>query len=54
VGERYRVTVGGPGVMPVMQVELAGLTRSDLQRDDEFNSVFDQVMDGDKTCAGER
>ena len=24
-GERYRVTVGGPGVMPVMQVEVVGL-----------------------------
>ena len=53
-GREYRVTAGGPGVMPVMQVELAGLTRSDLRRDDEFNSVFDRVMDGDKTCAGER
>jgi hypothetical protein len=53
-GERYRVTVGGPGVMPVLQVEVAGLTRADLQRDDEFNAIFDQVMNGDKTCAGER
>ncbi len=25
-GERHRMTVGGPGVMPIMQVELAGLT----------------------------
>ena len=24
-GERYRITVGGPGVMPVMQVEVLGL-----------------------------
>jgi hypothetical protein len=54
VGERHRVTVGGPGVTPVMQVELAGLTRADSQRDAEFNSVFDQVMTGDRTCAGER
>ena len=53
-GERHRVTVGGPGVMPVMQVELAGLDRDDLQRDDEFNAVFDRVMSGDKACAGER
>jgi hypothetical protein len=53
-GERHRVTVGGPGVMPVMQVELAGLGRDDLQRDDEFNAVFDRVMSSDKVCAGER
>jgi hypothetical protein len=53
-GERHRVTVGGPGVMPVMQVELAGLDRADLQRDDEFNAVFDRVMSSDKACAGER
>ncbi len=53
-GERHRVTVGGPGVMPVMQVELAGLERADLQRDDEFNAVFDRVMSSDKACAGER
>jgi hypothetical protein len=53
-GERHRVTVGGPGVMPVMQVELAGLDRDDLQRDDEFNAVFDRVMSSDKACAGER
>jgi hypothetical protein len=53
-GERHRITVGGPGVMPVMQVELAGLTRADVERDDELNAVFDRVMSGDKTCAGER
>ena len=53
-GERHRVTVGGPGVMPVMQVELPGLDRGDLQRDDEFNAVFDRVMSSDKACATER
>jgi hypothetical protein len=53
-GERHRITVGGPGVLPVMQVELSGLTRADAHRDAEFNSVFDQVMAGDRTCAGER
>ena len=40
--------------MPVMQVELAGLTKADQQRDAEFNSIFDQVMSGDRICAGER
>ena len=53
-GERHRITVGGPGVMPVMQVELAGLTKADVSRDREFDSIFDQVMAGDKSCAGER
>ncbi len=40
--------------MPVMQVEITGLTAADLKRDDEINSVFDQVMAGDRVCAGER
>ncbi len=53
-GERHRITVGGPGVTPVMQVELAGLTQADRGRDSEFNAAFDKVMAGDRTCAGER
>jgi len=53
-GERHRVTVGGPGVTPVMQVEIPGLTAADMPRDAEFDSVFDQVMAGDRICAGER
>jgi hypothetical protein len=53
-GEKHRITVGGPGVMPVLQVEVPGLTRADLQRDGEFNSIFDQVMAGDRICAPER
>jgi len=38
----------------VIQVELAGLTQADRDRDHEFNAAFDQVMAGDKVCAGER
>ncbi|MBM2823824.1 MAG: hypothetical protein HW413_2570 [Thermoleophilia bacterium] len=53
-GERYRVTVGGPGVLPVMQVEVPGLGEGDRSRDAEFNSAFDKVMAGDRICAGER
>ena len=53
-GERHRITVGGPGVTPVMQVELAGLTQADRGRDSEFNAAFDKVMAGDRLCAGER
>jgi hypothetical protein len=53
-GERYRVTVGGPGVLPVMQVEVPGLNDNDRSRDGEFNAAFDKVMAGDRICAGER
>lgn len=53
-GERYRVTVMGPGVMPVMQWEGPGLTNADKARDAEFDRRFDQVMAGDKICAPER
>ena len=41
-GERHRITVGGPGVTPVMQVEVPGLTDADRRRDDEFNAQFDR------------
>jgi hypothetical protein len=53
-GERYRITVGGPGVTPVLQVEIAGLTQADRDRDHEFNDVFDRLMSGDRLCASER
>ena len=53
-GERYRITVGGPGVMPVLQVEVPGLTAADRARDRELDAVFDRVMAGDRICAGER
>jgi hypothetical protein len=53
-GERHRITVGGPGVLPVMQVEVEGLTSAERDRDGEFNAIFDRVMAGDKTCTSER
>jgi hypothetical protein len=53
-GERYRVTVGGPGVLPVMQVEVPGLGEADHGRDDELNAIFDRVMVDDRICASER
>lgn len=53
-GERYRVTVGEPGVLPVIQVEVPGLSEYDRSRDGEFNAAFDKVMVGDRICAGER
>jgi hypothetical protein len=53
-GERYRVTAGGPGVTPVMQTEIVGLTAADRSRDAEFNATFDRVLAGDRACASER
>jgi hypothetical protein len=53
-GERHRITVGGPGVTPIMQVEVPGLTAADRGRDDEFNAAFDRLMAGDRICAPER
>jgi hypothetical protein len=53
-GERHRVTVSGPGVTPVLQVEVPGLTGADRGRDAEFNAIFDRVMAGDRACAPER
>jgi hypothetical protein len=53
-GERYRVTVMGPGVTPVVQWEGSGLTAADRQQQSSTRSVFDQVMAGDAKCAGER
>jgi hypothetical protein len=53
-GERYRITVGGPGVLPVMQIEIPGLTAADRDRDHEFDALFDRVMAGDSVCASER
>jgi hypothetical protein len=53
-GERHRITVGGPGVTPIMQVEVPGLTAADRDRDDEFNAAFDRLLAGDRICAPER
>jgi hypothetical protein len=53
-GERHRITVGGPGVTPIVQVEVPGLTAADRDRDYEFNAHFDRVMAGDRICASER
>ena len=50
-GERYRVTVMGPGVTPVIQWEGTAPARG---RDEAYNALFDSVMVGDRVCAGER
>jgi hypothetical protein len=53
-GDRYRATVMGPGVTPVVAWEAAGLGQFDSARDAEINKVFEGVMAGDRICAGER
>lgn len=53
-GERYRVTVMGPGVTPVIQWEGPGLGPYDRVSDHGINTVFDEVMNGDAICARER
>ena len=53
-GERYRVTVEGPGVTPAVQWEGAGLGAYDAIADQEKNRMFDDLMAGDRLCAPER
>ena len=53
-GERYRVTVMGPGVTPVVDWEGRGLTSADRASAASITEVFDAVMAGDARCAGER
>jgi hypothetical protein len=59
-GERYRITVMGPGVTPVLMWEGAGLPRYNAADPDhvrieaEANATFDRVMSGDRLCARER
>ena len=53
-GERYRVTVMGPGVTPVLEWEGPGLTSADRAAAASVTAVFDQVMAGDARCARER
>jgi hypothetical protein len=59
-GERYRVSVMGPGVTPVLMWEGAGLPRfnvgdpAQMLAEDQANSAFDRVMAGDRICSRER
>lgn len=53
-GERYRVTVMGPGVTPVIQWEGLGLTAADRAFAASVTTVFDEIMAGDRICAPER
>jgi hypothetical protein len=53
-GKQYRVTAMGPGVTPDVQWVGHGLGAFDPKTDTEYNTLFDQVMAGDRICAGER
>jgi hypothetical protein len=53
-GDKYRVTVMGPGVTPVIQWEGLGLTAADRASAASITAVFDALMAGDARCAGER
>jgi hypothetical protein len=53
-GERYRITVMGPGVTPVVQWEGVGLTAADRASAASITAIFDQLMAGDARCAAER
>ena len=53
-GERYRISVMGPGVTPVVFVEIPGLTSVGRQSAGSMDAIWDQVMTGDARCAPER
>jgi hypothetical protein len=58
-GERYRISVMGPGVTPVLVWESPALPRYNGSAQHQVierraNEDFDRVMAGDRLCAGER
>lgn len=53
-GERYRVTVKGPGVTPVIRWEGPGLAADDRSSAGNVKAVFDEMMASDPICARER
>jgi len=53
-GRQYRVTAMGPGVTPDVQWVGPGIGKYDPAQDLTYNNLFDQLMAGDRICAGER
>ena len=59
-GERYRISVMGPGVTPVLLSEAPGLPPFNASNpehqliEERANATFDRIMTGDRICAGER
>jgi hypothetical protein len=59
-GERYRISVMGPGVTPTLMWEAPGLPSFNASNPEHVateqraNEAFDRIMAGDRVCAGER
>jgi hypothetical protein len=53
-GTRYRATVMGPGVTPVVSAEVPGLAAGDRTSTAAGADVWDALMAGDRKCAPER
>ena len=54
LGEQYRVSVMGPGVMPIVQWVGKRLTRFDPGAQAAARQRFDEILGGDAHCAPER
>ena len=54
LGERFRVTVMGPGVTPDVQWEGYTLGAYDADAEKAYTALFDQWIGGDPACAAER
>ncbi len=54
LGERYRISVMGPGVTPIVQWEGSRLGSFDTARHAQMRGRFDEILGGDKHCAPER
>jgi len=53
-GSKYRATVMGPGVTPVVRTVVPGLGAYDPGAAAELTRTFDRVLAGDRICARER
>jgi hypothetical protein len=54
LGERYRISVMGPGVMPIVQWEGPKLGARSQSAQEAAQAKFDEILGGDKHCAPER
>jgi hypothetical protein len=54
LGERYRVSVMGPGVTPIVQWEGSRLDSFDPTAQTRMTAIFDQILGNDAHCAPER
>jgi hypothetical protein len=54
LGAKYRVTVMGPGVTPIVRWDGRKLLRFDPALQSDASAKFDEILGGDKHCAPER